>query len=431
MRSFCLFGLLLLTAMTTCPADDAASTPARSTSFADFDARATAGTPLTVVFFGGSLTWGANASDPQKTSYRALMGNYLRLKYPKSSFNFVDASIGGTGSELGMFRLQRDVMAYHPDLVFLDFTANDGLDGSDPKSLGSYEGLLRDMISAGVPVEQAYFGFKFNFGKQYDLSKIPGYTKRRALVDAYQTACGDLYTYLQPKLVSGELNIDQLWALNGGKDGAHPDDPGYEVFFEAVRNGFEKAIQDKTTCVVPAKPVYSDEYHNRTRQILVDGTLPAGWQRTKTYRTSAWFDGLTSRWMGDVAMCDAKDKATIQPLKVDFTGTFVAVFGEKSEDSMDFKASIDGQPALNMENPKAPPAPFFPFNSKVMKGNLFGWHVISSSLPPGKHTLEIDPIFPVDAPAPAPVLGPNGKPLPAPRPLVHQLRIESICSAGD
>ena len=397
--------------------------PAKPASFADLDARAQQGTPLTVVFFGGSLTWGANASDPELTSYRALMGQYLRAKYPKSSFNFIDAAIGGTGSKLGIFRLQRDVMARHPDLVFLDFTANDGLEGEDPKSIASYEGLLRDMIGAGVPVEQVFFGFKYNFGKQYDLKRETGYTQHLKLVEPYQTACGDLFPYLQPKLSSGELDIGKLWALNGGKDGAHPDDPGYEVFFEAARQGYEEAVAAKRVCIVAAQPVFPDDYHQHSRQILIEGKLPQGWTQTKTFRTSAWFDGLSSRWMGDVAMCDANDKATIQPLKVAFTGTLVGIIGEMSENGLDFKASVDGQPLLDKGNPKNPPSAVWHFNSKAMKGNLFGWLVLSDSLPAGPHTLEIEPLIP-DLPAPTA----DAPKTPPPK---RQLRIESICSAGN
>ncbi len=397
-----------------------------SPSFADFDTRARSGEPMTVVFFGGSLTWGANASDPQKTSYRALMGDYLRRKYPKSSFSFIDASIGGTGSKLGIFRLQRDVLAYHPDLVFLDFSANDGLDGRDAKSLASYEGLLRDIIGAGIPVEQAFFGFKFNFGKGYNPAAMLGYTQRLKLADVYHTASGDLYPYLQPRLVSGELEIDKLWALDGGKDGAHPDDPGYQVFFEAVRNGFEDAVQRKLVCTVPTQPCYSDAYHQRTRQILAEGTLPSGWVRTKTFRTSAWFDGLSSRWMGDVIMCDVKDKAIIQPLKVDFRGTAVGILGEMSEDGLSFRAYVDGKLIQDARDKKSPPKDFWTFNSKAMKGNLFGWRVLNDSLPPGKHTLEIEPVFPQDTTS-------TGSPISAgPSDFSpQQLRIESICSAGE
>lgn len=405
------------------------ATPAGpTTSFAEFDRKAReGGIPLNVVFFGGSLTYGANASDPNLTSCRGLMMQYLRQKYPKAPFTFWDAAIGGTGSKLGMFRLQRDVLARHPDLVFYDFTANDDLFGGDKKSLASYEGILRDMINAGIPVEQCYYGFGFTFGADYHPEKFLGYQDRLKLAAAYHTGVGDTYPYIQDKINKGEATVASLWSLSGGKDKAHPDDGGYQLFFEAVRDGYEKAIADNLVCTVPDQPVFSDEWHNRTRQILVDGTLPAGWTREKTYRTSMWFDGLSSRWMGDVACCDAKDKATAQPLKVDFTGTFVGLFGEGDENGLDFKVLIDGKLVPYHPNPKVPPSDTWsPRPPGKGPGRLFYFRQLSDSLAPGKHTLEIDPVFPADAPAPVAEAG-----KPAPKPPVHQLRIESVCSAGN
>ena len=88
---------------------------------------------------------------------------------------------------------------------------------------------------------------------------------------------------------AGDIELDLIAV------GAHPDDPGYEVFFEAARDGFEQAIAEKRVCIVPRAPVVSDAYHHRVRQVLVDGPLPQGWTREKTFRTSAWFDGLSSR----------------------------------------------------------------------------------------------------------------------------------------
>src|SRR4051794_30354319 len=76
--------------------------------FSDFDRRARSGERLNVVFFGASLTWGANATDPQQTSYRARIGQRLEKEYPAAHFKFWDAAIGGTGSQLGVFRFERD-----------------------------------------------------------------------------------------------------------------------------------------------------------------------------------------------------------------------------------------------------------------------------------------------------------------------------------
>ena len=92
----------------------ASEPPARAASFADFDRRARAGEELSIVFFGGSLTWSANASDPNRTGFRPLVAEWLRGKYPAAHFRFHDAGLGGTGSMLGIFRLGRDVFAHEP-----------------------------------------------------------------------------------------------------------------------------------------------------------------------------------------------------------------------------------------------------------------------------------------------------------------------------
>ena len=49
----------------------------KEASFGDFDARAKAGERLTVAFFGGSLTWSANATEPNVTGFRGLMAKDL------------------------------------------------------------------------------------------------------------------------------------------------------------------------------------------------------------------------------------------------------------------------------------------------------------------------------------------------------------------
>jgi hypothetical protein len=291
----------------------------------------------------------------------------------------------------------------------LDFSANDDLYSRDLPGLASYECLLREMISRGIPVEQVFLGFKFNFGKDYRPEGLPRVQAHKELAAAYHTATGDCYPLIGQRLESGKATLEQLWPI----DGAHPDDAGYQLFFEAARDGFEQAVQENRLCVAPEKPVFSDQYHQRQRILLSQQTLPSGWQVTRTYRTSLWFDGLSSRWMGNVAMCDAKDQAAIQPLKLSFTGTFVALFGEADENGLSFKVSIDGQPVLYQENPKTQPTELWNWNTKRFQvGRLFIWRQLSEKLAPGQHTLVLQPVFPEG----------QGK---------GQLRIESVCVAGD
>ena len=129
-------------------------------SFAEFDARAKAGERLTVAYFGCSLMWSANATEPNLTGFRGQMSHYLESKYPKAHFRFVDAAIGGTGAMLGVFRLDRDVLSKKPDLVFMDFVCNDGWDAKALATTCCYESLLRRIIGSGVPVVQTFFTFR-------------------------------------------------------------------------------------------------------------------------------------------------------------------------------------------------------------------------------------------------------------------------------
>ena len=66
------------------------SLSANANSVASFCERAQKGDRLTVAFLGGSLSWGANATDPNKTSWRALIGR----RRPEAGWP-LDAARGG------------------------------------------------------------------------------------------------------------------------------------------------------------------------------------------------------------------------------------------------------------------------------------------------------------------------------------------------
>jgi hypothetical protein len=78
-------------------------------------------------------------------------------------FKFWDAAIGGTNSQLGVFRLDRDVLSRHPDLVLLDFSANDDIHSANAETLAAYESLVRRiLVDAHAPVIQVIFPFQWD-----------------------------------------------------------------------------------------------------------------------------------------------------------------------------------------------------------------------------------------------------------------------------
>ncbi len=182
-----------------------------NTSFAEFDRRAERGEPLNVVFFGASLTWGANATDPLLTSYRGRFADRLRAEYPQAHFRFWDAAIGGTGSQLGVFRFNRDVLRHKPDLVLLDFSANDDIYSDDPETLASYESLVRRIVTeAHCPVVQAIFPFRWDI-EVGTTDKMKRRDAHRAISAAYHTGLGDAIELGQAGGQAGETTLDKLW----------------------------------------------------------------------------------------------------------------------------------------------------------------------------------------------------------------------------
>ncbi|MDF3059437.1 MAG: lysophospholipase [Rariglobus sp.] len=80
-------------------------------------ARAARGEPLRYVAIGGSIT---QAGGP------GWIGDWLRAQFPESEVTVVNSGMSATGSELGVFRIDRDVIAHQPDLVAIEYCVNDG-----------------------------------------------------------------------------------------------------------------------------------------------------------------------------------------------------------------------------------------------------------------------------------------------------------------
>ena len=408
-------GLAAVGVVAACPGPLVATPP----GFAEFDRKAAAGEGLNVVFFGASLTWGANASDPQLTSYRALVGRRLEEAYPRARFKFWDAAIGGTGSQLGVFRLDRDVLRRRPDLVFLDFSANDDIGSATPETLASYESLVRRiLLDARAPVVPVIFPFQWNVAQ----GNTAGMLRRDAhlaIANAYHVPVGDAIQLALDRIKSGRTTLARLWPV----DGVHPCDDGYELFADAAWDAFRQGVRDKLVCAPPEKMLYASTYMKNARVRLATlGALPAGWRVGKPSVVSAFFDMLMSRWLDDEAIAsnrpagDANKEPPLSPparLKVRFHGSMVMLFGESTPESGKFRVYLDGK-LVPRKSPDGKTS-FDEFDAadfaRRVNGKAYLVQVLAEGLPPAaEHALEIEPVFAKDTP--------------------QELRLESICVAG-
>ncbi|WP_047812629.1 SGNH/GDSL hydrolase family protein [Rhodopirellula islandica] len=105
----------------------------------NFIAKVEAGETVRVAYLGGSIT--------AAPGWRIQSREWLQEQFPNATVNEIHAAIGGTGSDLGVFRLQRDALQHDPDLLFVEFAVNDG--GAAPERIHrSMEGIIRQTWAA-------------------------------------------------------------------------------------------------------------------------------------------------------------------------------------------------------------------------------------------------------------------------------------------
>lgn len=129
--------------------------------------RAKEGEDVTIAFIGGSITQGAGATPINTECYAYKTYKYFADKFGTgNNVHFVKAGIGGTPSELGVIRYERDVLRYGavtPDIVVVEFAVNDDND----ETLGDcYESLVRKILkkenAPAVIMEFSVFANDFN-----------------------------------------------------------------------------------------------------------------------------------------------------------------------------------------------------------------------------------------------------------------------------
>jgi len=105
------------------------------------------GAALKVAYLGGSIT--------AQNGWRVKSLAHLRTMFPDAKLDQINAAIGGTGSDLGVFRLEQDVLDQQPDLLFVEFAVNDG--GAQPEQIfRCMEGIVRQTWRARPECDIAF-----------------------------------------------------------------------------------------------------------------------------------------------------------------------------------------------------------------------------------------------------------------------------------
>ena len=225
---------------------------------ANFLAKARAGGKATVAYLGGSIT--------EQQGWRVKTAAWLKKALPAAQIVECDAAIGGTGSDLGAFRVGHDVLAAKPDLMFVEFSVNDGGVPTDD-IVRNMEGIVRRTWRV-LPRTDIVFAYTITVGNTnaYLKGELPVEAlAHEKVAERYGIPSVCFGPRVTGKFLHGKLRFDageietavpahdpehdrkvrELLAADGrilfSNDGVHPRDEGHELYFESIREFFAQA----------------------------------------------------------------------------------------------------------------------------------------------------------------------------------------------
>lgn len=266
-----------------------------------------------VLFFGGSITQGAAASDYTKC-YASLTAEWLKSIYGTDTIHYINKGVGGTDSIYGLLRLKRDVIAYEPDLIFIEFAVNDS--GFDS---GKYvESIIRSLKSLS---SNPYVIFLYTTNNEYTTP-----TKNFEKIAEH-------YGIPQISLKNAlKTNLNNADPISKGylADGVHPTDKGHRIYADEI-------IKCLSSNEYFKKPNYEQEPLN-TDCFTVDTEFISS---CDAKQIGDWKHGIIhENVLGDKAY--SVTTGDLQTLELKFTGNIVAVEHGLHDNGGKYKIYIDG-----------------------------------------------------------------------------------------
>ncbi|MCA1595894.1 MAG: SGNH/GDSL hydrolase family protein [Chloroflexi bacterium] len=306
-----------------------------------------AGKDVSIAYFGGSIT--------AQEGWRPKTLQWFRTTYPHSKITEINAAIGGTGSDLGVFRFRQDVLSRKPDLVFVEFAVNDS--GQAPEAIWrSMEGIVRQAWKSDPHLDLCYV-YTYVNGFSNDLDR--GLCPRSASADemlaehygipSINVALRTAELIHQGKMIvtpekdaEGHVRPTPPGVILFSTDGVHPLDAGHVIYTEVITSALRQAA-DASRPVRHSlrRPFVRDNWQDARLAPLDPSMLSPGWRLLdpNVGLAAGFHDRMPEIWEA------ARPGAAIH---LRFRGTAVGVYDIMGPDAGQALCSVDGQaPALH------------------------------------------------------------------------------------
>lgn len=198
---------------------------------------------VVVTYLGGSVTYGFGTNTPEQTSWRALTYKWLTDNFPDANLKQNNVAIGGTGSHLGAFRTQLDVIDKNTDLLFVEFCVNDSYCGTAKAGLATlfYEQIIRQ-VREELPDCQVIAVFTRDIYSVATHGKTSIARMHDAVCERYGITSIDVGHELSQALNYSSADWDMYF---DNDDVVHPADGGYKVYADLIIKYLDKYLADE------------------------------------------------------------------------------------------------------------------------------------------------------------------------------------------
>ena len=233
---------------------------------------------------------------------------------------------------MGAFRTTTDALYGGAALVFVEFAVDDA-DAPESQVYASMEGIVRQIIARDSSTDIVFlYTLARNHVDAYRDGKLPDRVAwHEKIAEHYGIPSVNLGQYAAEKILAGQLTFDEF-----SKDGVHPTDKGYALYFEALRPFLDRCKAATQQPGTPAKHKLPKPYGaapmDKAQCVPYEwATLEAGWKAGQRSPVSRFLHILE---------CDRPGPM----LTLRFKGTQVGYAGVVGPDTGDLESSIDGGP---------------------------------------------------------------------------------------
>ena len=301
-----------------------------------------AGQDVRVAYFGGSIT-AANG-------WRVKTLKWFRETWPSARVSEIQASIGGTGSDLGVFRCRQDVLRHRPDLVFVEFAVNDG--GAPPDQIyRCMEGIVRQAWAADPATDLCYvYTLHTGMKKDYEEGRCPrSATAQERVADHYgipsinvamkivEMAQAGKLIYKREKDAAGKDKPAPEGVIFFSGDECHPLDAAHQVYCDVIVEGLKKMEAAARPGPHALKaPLVADNLEKAKLVPLAPAMLSPGWKKLDpgTGLGKAFAERLPEIWEGRAP----GDRITFK-----FKGTAAKLYDIVGPDGGQAVCTVDGK----------------------------------------------------------------------------------------